>query len=40
MAWTLLGSLHYDMCILKVHVDNVPIMIDAAARLLDRGSLD
>jgi hypothetical protein len=40
MAWTLLGSLHYDTCILKVHVENVPTMIAAAGRLLDRGSLD
>ena len=40
MAWTLLNSLHYDTCILKVRPENLPTMIDAAARLLDHGSLD
>jgi hypothetical protein len=40
MAWTLLGSLHYDACILKVRSEKLPVMIDAAGELLDRGSLD
>ena len=40
MAWTLLGSLHYDACILKIRSEKLPTMIDAAARLLDRGTLD
>ena len=40
MAWTLLGSLHYDACILKIRSEPVPTVVDAAARLLDYGSLD
>ena len=40
MAWTLLGSLHYDACILKVRSEKLPVVVDAAARLLDYGSLD
>jgi hypothetical protein len=40
MAWTLLGSLHYDACILKLRSEELPTMIEAAARLLDHGSLD
>jgi thiamine kinase-like enzyme len=40
MAWTLLGSLHYDACILKLRSEKLSTMIEAAARLLDHGSLD
>lgn len=40
MSWTLLQSLHFDACILKVGNEKAGVMIRAAERLLSTGSLD
>lgn len=40
MAWTLVKSLHYDVCILKVANPTVAPVLDAAERLLRTGAVD
>ena len=38
MAWALLQSLHYDLCILRIKNESVDLMLGAANRLLSTGS--
>jgi aminoglycoside phosphotransferase (APT) family kinase protein len=40
MAWTLLQSLHYDACILKIKNERADLMVQAAVSVLRTGSLD
>jgi hypothetical protein len=40
IAWTLLQSLHYDACILKIHNQKADLMVQAAQAAMRTGSLD
>ena len=40
MAWALLQSLHYDLCILRIKNESVDLMLGAADRLLSTGSTE
>jgi hypothetical protein len=40
MAWTLLQSLHYDLCILRIRNESADLMLEAAHRLLSAGTTE
>lgn len=40
MAWALLQSLHYDLCILRIENESADLMLAAADRLLSTGSTE